>query len=216
MPGADSTVYRGFYDTPHIQDRLRLYGQEEKIFQLIALRQVNPLSILTIISEKFGVVSADMLTDWRFRYQEFDELPYSFTLAAASATPVSGTLIDYVKLTNSDAASLNTNHRLMLSGNYTGIDMSGGGTTTNTGDEFDVTNHPLHEICRITGIGSASSAFEGNTADSGFTWIKLARIHPSPDMTGQLLDINTASELKLVNSIAKTNQRPNPPVTANG
>ncbi len=216
MAGADSTVYRGFYDTPHIQDRLRLYGQEEKIFQLIALRQVNPLSILTIISEKFGVVSADMLTDWRFRYQEFDELPYSFTLAAASALPASGTIIDYVKFTNSDAASINTNHRLMLSGNYMAIDMSGGGTTSNTGDEFDVTNHPLHEICRVTALGAPSAAFEGNSADSGFTWIKLARIHPSPDMTGQLLDINTASVLKLVNSVAKTNQRPNPPVTQNG
>ncbi len=216
MAGADSTVYRGFYDTPHIQDRLRLYGQQEKIFQLIALRQVNPLSILTIISEKFGVVGADMLTDWRFRYQEFDELPYSFTLAAASVRPVSGTLVDYFKLTNSEAASLNTNHRLLSIGTYMGVDLSGGATTTNVGSTFDATNRPLNEIMKITALGSASQAFEGNAASAGNTWIKVTRAHPAPSVTGQIVAIPTATALKLVNSVAKTNQRPNPPVTQNG
>lgn len=216
MAGADSTIYRGFYDTPHIQDRLRLYGQEEKIFQLIALRQVNPLSILTILSEKFGVVGANMITDWRFRYQEFDELPYSYLLDAASVRPVTGTLVDYITVTNSFAAGLNTNNRLLCTGCYMGRDLSGGVTVANTGVVFDATNHPLNEVVRVTGIGDASAAYEGNAASSGYTWIKIWRAHPGATVTGQILAIPTATYVKIVNSVAKTNQRPNPPVTANG
>lgn len=216
MAGSDSTVYRGFYDTPHIQDRLRLYGQLGKVFQLIALRQVNPLSILTVLSEKFGTVGADMLTDWRFRYQEFDELPYSFQLSEASAQPASGSLIDYIKLTNSQAASLNTNHRLLCTGTYMGRDLSSGATTTNVNTTFDATNRPLNEVVRITGIGEPSTAYEGNAADAGYTWVKIQRAHPAPSVTGQLAAIPISTYVKLVNSVAKTNQRPNPPVTQNG
>lgn len=216
MAGTDEAIYRGFYDTPHIQDRLRLYAQQEKIFQLIALRQVNPLSILTVISEKFGVVGADMLSDWRFRYQEFDELPYSFLLTAASVQPVSGSLTDYLKLTNNQANGLNTNHRLLCSGTYMGRDLSGGATVTNINTTFDVTNRPLNEVVKVTGIGENSSAYEGNAADSGYTWVKILRAHPAPSVTGQLAAIPTATYVKLCNSVAKTNQRPNAPVTSNG
>lgn len=216
MAGSDNTIYRGFYDTPHIQDRLRLYSQLGEIFRLIALRQVNPLSILTIISEKFGTVGADMITDWRFRYQEFDELPYSFTLQAASARPVSGSLIDYILLTNSDAAGLNTNHRLLSMGTYMGVNLSGGATTTNVTTAFNVTNCPLQEVVRILGIGSPSSAYEGNAASAGNTWLKIQRAHPAATVTGQLAAIPTATAMKLVNTVARTNQRPNPPVGANG
>lgn len=216
MAGADSTIYRGFYDTPHIQDRLREYAQHEKIFQLIALRQRNPLSILTILSEKFGVVGADMVSDWRFRYQEFDELPYSFTLKAASVRPVSGSLIDYIELTNSEAASLNTNHRLLSTGTWMGLDLSGGVTTTNCAAAFSATNCPLNEVVKILAIGAASSAFEGNGADAGYTWVKIQRAHPGTTVTGQIAAIPISTQMKLVNSVAKTNQKPNPPIGANG
>jgi len=216
MAGADSTIYRGFYDTPHIQDRLRLYGQQEKIFQLIALRQVNPLSILTVLSEKFGVVGANMITDWRFRYQEFDELPYSYLLALASVRPVSGSLVDYLKVTNSFANGLNTNHRLLFTGTFMGRDLSGGATTSNVGTTFDVTDRPLNEIAKILGIGENSAAYEGNAANAGFTWVKVQRAHPAATVTGQIAAVPTATYIKIVNTVAKTNQRPNAPVTQNG
>ena len=216
MAGADSTIYRGFYDSPHLQDRAQLYAQDSKIFQLLAIREVNPLSILTVISEKFGVVPADMLSAWRFRYQEFDELPHSFTLAAASVRPVSGFLTDYIRLTNSQAASLNTNHRLLSTGTYMGNDLSGGVTTTNCAATFDVTNCPLNEVVRILAIGTPSSAFESNAAVAGYTWLKIQRAHPGATVTGQIAAIPISTQMKLVNSVAKTNQRPNPPVAANG
>lgn len=216
MAGTDNAIYRGFYDTPHIQDRLRLYGQQEKIFQLIALRQVNPLSILTVLSEKFGTVGADMITDWRFRYQEFNELPYSFTLSEASVRPVSGSLIDYIKLTNSEAASLNGNHRLLSSKTYMGTDLSGGVTTSNCAAAFNVTNCPLNEVVRVLGIGNADSAYEGNAADSGYTWVKIKRAHPGATVTGQIVAIPISTVMKIVNSVSKTNGRPVPPVTSNG
>jgi hypothetical protein len=216
MAGLDSAIYRGFYDSTHIQDRLRLYGQQEKIFQLIALRQVNPLSILTVLSEKFGTVGAEMLTDWRFRYQEFDELPYVFTLAAASVRPVSGSLHDFIRLTNSQAASLNVNHRLQSNATFMGRDLSGGATTTNVASAFHVTNCPLNEVVRILAIGAASSAFEGNAAVAGYTWVKIQRGHPAQSVSGQLVAIPTATKMTIVNSVAKTNQRPNPPVSQNG
>lgn len=216
MAGTDNTIYRAFYDTPHIQDRLRLYSQESKIFQLIALRQVNPLSILTVLSEKFGTVGADMVTDWRFRYQEFNELPYSFTLKAASARPASGSLIDYIELTNSEAAGLNGNHRLVSLGTYMAQDLSGGVTTTNCTTTFNVTNCPLNEVVRVLGIGAADSAYEGNAADTGYTWVKIKRAHPGATVTGQLAAIPISTVMKICNSVAKTNSRPVPPVTANG
>lgn len=216
MGGSDNTIYRGFYDTPQIQDRLRLYGQQEKIFQLIALRQVNPLTLLTIISEKFGTVGTDLITDWRFRYQEFDELPYSFTLAAASVQPVSGSLYDYIRLTNSEAAGLNGNHRLLSLGTYMGRDLSGGVTTSNCAATFDATNRPLYEVVRIVSLGDSSAAFEGNAAVEGYTWIKIKRAHPGATVTGQLAAIPISTVLKLANSVAKTNGRPTPPISANG
>jgi len=210
--GATTGVYRGFYDTPHIQDRLRLYAQQEEVFKLLALRQVNPLSLLTIISEKFGTVPASMITDWRFRYQEFDELKYNFTLVADSARPSSGSLIDYVKLENNDAASLNTNHRLLSKGTFVAANVT---AHTQVTAAFS-TSTPLNETLKILSIGSADSEFEGNTAASGYTWIKVKRCHPATSITGQMIAIPSGTILTLVNSVAKTNQRPNPPVSANG
>jgi hypothetical protein len=216
MAGSDSTMYKGFFDTPHLQDRARMYSQEEKIFQLLAIRQVNPLSILTVLSEKFGTVPASMITDWQFRYQEFDELLYRYTLDAASVQPVSGSLYDYVKVSNNFAAGLNTNHRLQSSGTYMGIDLSSGVTTSNCAATFDVTNRPLNEVIRVVGIGEPSSAYFGNAAASNYTWIKVLRAHPGASVTGQLAAIPSSSVLTIVNSVSRTNQRPNPPVTANG
>ncbi|MHB9147700.1 MAG: SU10 major capsid protein [Candidatus Amoebophilus sp.] len=213
MAGTDSLVYRGFYDTPHIQDRLRLYGQEEKIFQLLALRQVNPLSILTVLSEKFGVVPASMISDWRFRYQEFDELPYSFLLSAASVRPVSGSLTDYVKLTNSQAAGLNPNHRLQCSGVYVAATVTAHTMVSTTSARA---TYPLNETVKVVAVGNADSAFEGNAAASGYTWVKISRCYPATAITGQMPAIPISTYLTLINSVARTNQRPNPPVTANG
>ncbi|MFA4916700.1 MAG: hypothetical protein WC974_08935 [Thermoplasmata archaeon] len=210
--GATTGVYRGFYDTPNIQDRLRLYAQQEEVFKLLALRQVNPLSILTIISEKFGTVGAAMLSDWRFRYQEFDELPYQFLLAAASVRPVSGSLIDYVKLENNHAAGLNINHRLLSKGTWVAATVT---ASTQVSASF-ATSTPLNETLRILSIGSADSEFEGNAAASGYTWLKIKRCHPATAITGQMIAIPTATTLTLVNSVAKTNQRPNAPISANG
>ena len=212
MAGSDSTNYRALYDSPHIQDRLRLYGQQEQIFQLVSLRQRNPLSLLTILTEKFGTAPASMITDWQFRYQEFDELPYNFTMQAASVQPVSGSLIDYVSLTNSDAATLNLNHRLVSKGTYAASAVT---AHTHIATTFS-TSTPLNETLKIVGIGEPSSAYEGNAASSGNTWVKVLRAHPATAITGQAVAIPTGTQLTLVNSVAKTNQRPNPPVSANG
>ena len=215
MAGTDEMVYRGFYDTPHIQDRLRKYGQDEAIFQLLALRQVNPLSILTVISEKFGTVGADMLTDWKFRYQEFDELPYKFLMNAAGVlTGTQVTFVDYVQLSNKAAAGLNSNHRLQSDSTYMSV-----ATPTTWGGlslTFSTTT-PLNEVLRVTTVGDPDSALDGNAAASGYTWVKVKRAHPAVGVTsGSAIQIPDASYLTLVNSVAKTNQRPNAPVTANG
>lgn len=213
MSGSDSTIYRGFYDSPHIQERLRTYAQEQDLFRLIALRQVNPLSLLTIISEKFGTVPANMLTDWQFKYQEFDELPYNFTLQAASVQPVSGSLIDYVKLTNNAAVSLNPSHRLLSSTTF----MAGTVTAhTHVSTTFNASTHPYNEILRVLLVGQADSALDGNAGSSGYTWVKVKRAHPASAVTGQIVAIPTATVLVLANSVAKTNGRPNPPIGANG
>jgi hypothetical protein len=213
MAGADSTTYRGFYDTPHIQDRLRMYAQAGELFSYFALRQVNPLSILTVISEKLGKAPGGSFTDWRYRYQEFDELAYSFTTLAASARPVTETLIDYQKVSNNFAAGLNTNHRLSTNTTFTKATVAAHTDVSTTWS----TTYYLPEILRILGIGEASSAYEGNAAASGYTWIKVQRCHAvAAAVTGQLPAIPITTILTIVNSVAKTNQRPNPPVAANG
>lgn len=216
MPGQDNYVYRGFVDSPHIQDRLRLYSQQSKIFQLIALRQVNPLSILTVISEKFGTVPANMITDWRFRYQEMDELFQEFTLSSASVRPVTGSLIDYILVPNNIAQGLLPVHRLSTSTTWTSRDLSGGATTTNVGVTFDAGIRQMPEILKILGIGEASSAYEGNAATPGFTWVKVQRAHPAATVTGQLVAIPAGTTYRIVNSVSKTNARPTPPVSATG
>src|SRR5690606_5954119 len=129
---------------------------------------------------------------------------------------VSGSLIDYLKVSNSFAAGLSVNHRLLCEGTFMGLDLSGGATTTNVDSTFHVTNCPINEIVRILQVGSPDSALEGNAAAAGYTWVKIKRAHPASTVTGQLVAIPTATKITIVNSVAKTNQRPNPPVTANG
>lgn len=214
MAGQDNAIYRGFYDSPHIQERLRLYAQESKVFQLLALRQVNPLSILTVISEKFGTVGADMVTDWVFRYQEFDELPYSTTVNGNS-TPTANSLIDYIKVPNNFASSLNLNHRLLSLGTFTAVDLSGGASSSNVTTTFSPST-PLYEELKILGIGDPDSGYDGKAGETGYTWLKIKRAFPAMGCSGTLPAIANGTGLRLVNSVARTNQRPNPPVGANG
>lgn len=212
MPGSDETIRRGFYDTPDIQDRLRLYGQDQDVFKYFALKEANPLSILTIISEKFGTVPASELTDWQFRYQEFDEIPYQFTMQAASPQPTTNTLYDYVLLTNKSANTLNTSHRLQSSGTFNTAAVT---AHTHISTTFSTTNY-LNEILKVVAIGPNDGAFEGNAASSGNTWVKVQRAHPATAITGQAAAIPTGTVLTLVNSVARTNQRPFSPIAANG
>lgn len=213
MAGSDSTIYRGFYDTPHIQDRLRMYAQDGELFRYFALREVNPLSILTVISEKLGVAPGGQFTDWRYRYQEFDELLYSYTLDAASPQPTSGDLIDYLKVSNNFAAGLNTNHRLATDSTFTKATVA---AHTDLSTTFSTTYY-LPETLKIVSIGEASAAYKGNAAASGYTWIEVKRAYPvSTAITGQAPAIPSGAKITIVNSVAKTNQRPNPPVAANG
>ena len=213
MAGSDETIRRGFYDTPDIQDRLRKYAQDGEVFKWFALRQVNPLSILTVISEKFGTVPAEMLTDWQFRYQEFDEIPYQFTMAAASPQPTSGSLYDYVKLTNKAANTLNTSHRLQSGGTYVPSAVT---AHTQISTTFSASNNYLNETLKVVAIGNSDSAFEGNSAASGYTWVKVKRAYPATSITGQAVAIPTGTALTLVNEVAHTNQRPFAPLASNG
>jgi len=214
MPGQDNAIYRGFYDSPMLQERVRTYAQEGELFKLFTIRQINPLSILTIISEKLGTVKPEMISDWRFRYQEFSELPYTYVLNAASARPVSGSLVDYIKVTNNFANGLNTNHRLTVDNVYRKATVT---AHTDVSTTFDPPNgFSYNETIRVISIGEPDSAYEGNAAASGYTWVKIKRVHPVNSITGQLIAIPSGSKLTITNSVAKTNQRPNPPVSANG
>ena len=215
MAGSDSTTYRGFYDSPHIQDRARMYAQTGDLFKYFVVREVNPLSILTVISEKLGTVPADMITDWRFRYQEYDEIDYRYTLDAASARPASASLIDYVKVSNNFAAGLHTNFRLATNNTFTAAAVT---AHTHVSATFSPsTGIYLPEVLKILAIGEPDSAFEGNAGASTYCWIKVKRCHGvSTAITGQMIAIPTAGTLTIVNSVAKTNQRPNPPVSKNG
>lgn len=206
MAGTDSEVIRGIYDLNNVQDRLRKYAQEKDYFRFWALRQINTISILKVISEKFGTIPADAVSDWEFRYPEFDELPYSFYLAEASdSTDASNTKF---KVANDDGAILNTSMRLMVDGIYTKE------TVATAGDDMSATRNVstgivLPEEMRIMSVG------EEDSHSAGYRLVTVRRAHPADSYSGTATAITTSMKLTVVNLVSRANDYPKPPITKN-
>jgi len=206
MPGTDSQVIKGLYDLNNVQDRLRKYAQDKEYFKFWALRQVNTISILKIISEKFGSVPAEQISDWVFRYPEFDELPYTMYVAeTSSTTDASNTKL---KFANADGALLNTSTRLMVEGIYTKSTVANATTdmaTTRTVSSGIV----LPEEIRVINVGTADSG------GAGYRVVTVRRAHPADSYTNTATAITTSMKLTVMNLVSRANDFPLPPITKN-
>jgi len=206
MAGTDSEVIKGLYNLTNVQDRLRKYAQDKEYFRFWALRQVNTISILKIISEKFGTVPSEQVADWEFRYPEFDELPYSFFLSeASSSTDASNTKF---KITNELASVLNTSTRLHIDGLYTKSTVADADTDTAAARNV-ASGIVLPEIARVINVGAEDSA------GSGYRLVTVRRNHPADTYSNTAKAVTTAMKITVSNLVSRADDYPLPPVTKN-
>lgn len=202
MNNADSVNIQDLYKLGNVQDRLRIYAQDKEYFKFWALRQVNTISILKIISEKFGSVPAEQVSDWEFRYPEFDEIPYQFNVSTATV----GTHTE-LSVSNSLGSILNTSTRLHVKGIYVKkvcTDMSAhAATAMNIASEI-----VLHEELRIVAVGGEDSMA------AGYRKIVVKRAFPNATVTNAIA-ITTAMTLTVSNLVSRSNDFPKPPITKN-
>ena len=202
----DSGIILGLYDIQNIQPRLRKYAQDKDFFRFWALRQINTITLLKIISEKFGTVPARDIRDWKFLYPEFDELEYQFNLVELSSTTNANNNI--FKVTNAIAAILNTSHRLLIDTVFVKETVTAAATDMAT--TRDIANGlVMNEVARIVNVGSPDSG------GSGYTLVTVRRAHPSDSYTGTAPAVTTSATITIVNLAVRSNSYPQPPVTKN-
>ena len=203
---ADGQTIKGLYDLANVQDRLRIYAQNKEFFRFWALRQINTITILKVISEKFGSVPASDITDWEFRYPEFDELDYQFVLSELSSTTDATNTI--LKVTNDVGTLLNTSTRLHVDGLYVKHVVADADTDTATSMSI-ATGIVLPEEVRIITVGAEDS---GGT---GFRLITVRRNHPADTYSNVAKAITTNMTLTISNLVARANDFPKPPINKN-
>lgn len=206
MGGSDNQVIKGLYSLENVQDRLRQYAQDKEYFRFWALRQLNTISILKVISEKFGSVPAENLSDWEFKYPEFDELPYSFYLSEASGT-TDGTNTKF-KVTNSMGSILNTNTRLMIQGIYCKSTVADASTDMATAKNV-ASGITIPETVRVVNVGMEDSG------GAGYRIITVRRAHPADSYSNTAPAVTTAMKIIVSNLVSRADDYPKPPVTKN-
>ena len=206
MAGTDNQIIRGLYDIGNVQDRLRIYAQNRDYFRFWVVRQVNTISVLKVITEKFGVVPASEVRDWKIIYPEFDEIERSFYLAENSnTTDASNTLL---KVTNDTAAILNTSHRLTVDGVYVKATVSNASTDMAT--TRNIANGIVYpESLRVLKVGAEDSG------GAGYTIVQVKRAHPADSYTNTAPAITTSMKLLISNIVVRSNAMVLPPVSKN-
>lgn len=206
MGKTDSEVIQGLYNLSNVQDRLRQYAQDKDYFRFWVLRQVNTISLLKIISEKFGSVPADQISDWEFRYPEFDEIPYTLYLAeASSSTDASNTKL---KVANSDGVILDTSTRLLVDGIFTKSTVTDADTDTATSRSIS-SGIVLQEEMRVVSVGDEDSG------GSGYRIITVKRNHPADSYSNTAKAITTSMQLIVNNLVTRADDFPKPPISKN-
>jgi hypothetical protein len=198
--GGEGAIAGGrLYSEQDIQTRLHKYAQDKKSFQFMVLYERDSVSILKVISEKFGTVPSGEVTDFEFRYPEMDELPYEF-VPHASQSDSPG--YQHLSIDNDYASALHRAHHLIIRGIY----MAPGGGTT---DVVRTTTCFIPETVRILDIGLPDSAA------TGYTDVLVRRLWPYDAPGGAVRQITTAMTLVLSNSTSAEDALPNPAVSMN-
>ena len=208
MGGTDEQNIQDLYKLGNVQDRLRKYAQDKEYFRFWALRQVNTITILKVISEKFGSVPAEQVSDWEFRYPEFDELPYQLNVSTATVDAAHSEL----SIANSLGSILNTSTRLQVQGSYTVKTGTVPGTidmAVQAGTAMVIASGiVLNEELRIVNVGAEDSMA------AGYRKVTVKRAHPNTTINNPYA-ITTTMTLTVMNLVSRSNDYPKAPITKN-
>jgi hypothetical protein len=212
MPGAFGEIIGGqSYSENDLVERLRLYAQNEKNFQFLSLYEYNTVSILRVLSEKFGTVPSGEVTDFEFKYPEMNELPYEFTPHATS-TDENTTHKSLISIIDDEASSLNVGMILSVipapgktAGSFVNKDRTAVATDKKT------TALCQNEQLYVESIGASGSA------STGYTNITVRRYYPTDDLSGitTCTPITVDMRLVITNVIAAEDSHYNTPSTIN-
>lgn len=201
LNNADNAIIQGIYDIGNIQDRLKVYSRNKEVFKFWVLRQVTTLSLLKIISEKFGVVPSGELGDWKFKYHEMDEIQYTFYLQEASnVTDASNTKLAF---TNDDGAVLTPSTRLFLEDSYCKETVTD--ASTDMASTRDVAaGIVLGETMRVVSVGEEDSAGAGNRL------VTVKRAHPADSYANTAPAIAVTQRIVVSNIVVPANSKYQP------
>lgn len=197
MASSDSVI-QGLFTLNDVEDRLKKYAQDKKNFQFWVIRQVTTLSLLKIISEKFGTVPTGEISDWKFKYNEMDEIPYQFYVSTATT----GTMTQ-LSLANNDAAVLTLGTRILVHGLYTKSTVSNAATDISATKSISA-GTILPEIIRVVAIGNEDSG------GSGYALVTVKRGHPADSYTGTPPAITTSMQLTVSNVVVPADSKYQP------
>jgi hypothetical protein len=194
----DESVIQGIYDVQNIPTRLRKFAKDKDVFRFWVFRQLTTVTLLRIIAEKFGAVPSGKVSDWVFKYNEFDELDYMFSLSEASnSTDATNTKF---KVTASVANLLGPETRLLIDGIYcTPIDGAFDCDTDMLTERSLSAGVTQNEVCRVVSVGDEDA--------SGYCIVTVKRAHPADSYSNTPKAVTTSMTLTVVNLVARSNSK---------
>jgi hypothetical protein len=200
-PNKDAQIIAGLYDLGNIQDRLRKYAQDKDVFRFIMLRQNTPISLIRVISEKFGAIPSGKATDWEFKYNEMDELPYMFKLNADTINDN-----NVIVVSNNIGVTLLESTRMQVDGLFCKLNV--GNVDTDTSTEQAGAFILPEQIIVLKNYGTDSGG-------EGLTNILVKRLHPSASYTGTPKVIKKEYKITVTNIVVPANVGYQPVVSKN-
>lgn len=198
-----------FFSNRDYLETMRVYQRNGEVFKFMSLYEKDSLSILRVISEKFGTVR-DGVNDFEFKTRQDYEAPMRFDIEDTS-TDDDTRKVSIIKVSNDTAASLHTNHVLKVvpkqndtSAESIYVDSTG----TNASTTLSATTN-LGETCRVLGIEPE------NSAGTGYTYVTLKRYFPNDNATATVIPMTTHMQLLIVNNLRVEDGLPNPPINKN-
>jgi hypothetical protein len=200
--GDDGAIVGGrVYSESDIPSRLMKYGRDKKALNFMTLYEKNTISVLRVISEKFGTLGRQDVPGFEMKYPSISELPYEFTPHAVSVDDNTAKT-SVVSFANDDAACMYPGLVLFIKG----ICIDSKGTLVSTTKSVDTIEN---EQAMVEYVDRADSYA------SGYTNVKIKRFYPIDGPTATVEPITTSMQLILVNSLSKEDAGPNPPISKN-
>lgn len=190
---SDEVTIQGIYDVQNLPTRLRKFAKDKDVFRFWVFRQLTTVTLLRVIAEKFGSVPSGDVADWVFKYNEFDELDYMFSLSEDSNTTDSSNT--KFKVTTAVANIIGLETRLLIDGIYCKKAITDFDTDTATARNLS-TGIVDNEVCRVLKKGDD---------DGTHTIVTVKRGHPADSPSNTPKAVTTSMTLTVVNLVARSN-----------